>query len=284
MKIKFVPYILIASFAFLFLLNLFYPRKIDEPFVPLILSITTFLFSIFVSFSISDRHKRLEELRENDSIERSQLTLLHYHAQVFGKDFQQKMDNAIDNYLMAILDHKIWDFHKTENYVKEIHAVIISVKPTNDIQKTTYGALLARFSDLLTARRKTIGIIPERLSKFEWFVATVLPLLILASIVLIETNSLVISIISSLLGIMIVHIMLFLFMLDNFSWKEEQRIFEPYQKTFEDIEKLRYYPEILMREKRVKNYKGKKYRVGIFPNSYPNMSGKEIKIIDETKK
>jgi hypothetical protein len=83
---------------------------------------------------------------------------------------------------------------------------------------------------------------------------------------------------------MIVHIMLFLFMLDNFSWKEEQRIFEPYQKTFEDIEKLRYYPEILMREKRVKNYKGKKYRVGIFPNSYPNMSGKEIKIIDETKK
>ena len=64
----------------------------------------------------------------------------------------------------------------------------------------------------------------------------------------------------------------------DLGWKKEVRIFAPYQKTFEAIGNMRYFPESLMGNKKVKKIAGDKYRVGHFPNPYPNFEGKDIKV------
>ncbi|MEK6909196.1 MAG: hypothetical protein AABX23_04050 [Nanoarchaeota archaeon] len=281
MRANKITIILIIAFICLLALNVFYPRKIESTFLTVLISIATFLFGIFISFSISDRHGRINELRNNDSLERGYLILMHKYAGTFGKKYQTEMAEAIDQYLISTLDYEIKDFHKNEKFVDAIYNKIESAKVTNDQQREIYSEFLDCFSSLIEARRKTIALITDRLSRFEWLVATFLPFIILLSTILTETNSLIVAIISSILSVMILNITLFLYTLDSLSWKEERRIFEPYQQTFEAIGRLRYYPEILIKHKRVKMHKNKIYRLGIFPNKYPDLSGKTIRTIDD---
>ena len=213
-------------------------------------------------------------------MERGYLILIYKYAGAFGKQYQIEMAEIIDQYLISTLDYAIRDFHKNEPFVDAIYAKIQSVKVINEKQKEVYSEFLDCFSSLIEARRKTIALIADRLSRFEWLVAIFLPFIILLSTILTETSSIIVAVISSVLSVMILNITLFLYLLDNLSWKEERRIFEPYQQTFEAIGKLRYYPEILILEKRVKMYKDKTYRLGVFPHKYPDLSGKTIKIIE----
>ena len=285
MRANKITVILIAAFVGILLLNVFYPKKIESTFLTVIISIATFLFGIFISFSIADRHGRINELRSNDSLERGYLILLHKYAGVFGKNYQNRMAELIDHYLMSTLDYEIQDFHKNEPFLDKIYDHIIGAPITNDKQKIVYSEFLDCFSIIVESRRKTIALITDRLSRFEWLVAVFLPFIILLSAILTETHSLIVAIISSILSVMILNITLFLYTLDNLSWKEEKRIFEPYQQTFEAIGKHRYYSESLILQKRVKIHKGKTYRVGRFGNKpYPDFSNKKIEVIDETKK
>ena len=280
MRANKVTILLIIAFVGILVLNIFYPKKIESTFLTVLISIATFLFGIFISFSISDRHGRINELRSNDSLERGYLILIYKYAGAFGKQYQIEMAEIIDQYLISTLDYEIRDFHKNEPFVDAIYAKIQSVKVINEKQKEVYSEFLDCFSSLIEARRKTIALIADRLSRFEWLVAIFLPFIILLSTILTETSSIIVAVISSVLSVMILNITLFLYLLDNLSWKEERRIFEPYQQTFEAIGKLRYYPEILILEKRVKMYKDKTYRLGVFPHKYPDLSGKTIKIIE----
>lgn len=242
------------------------------------LSVATFLFGILIAFSISDRHNRLEQIRENDSNERAQLVLIYGLSKQLGNSISKKLQKIIDNYIQKTLDYTIWDYHKTEPQFQKI-IDFISPFSRKRSQTVLIDNMMGILKELSTARRKTIALIDDRLTKVEWTIFSLLSSIIILTLLFISIKSWVVIFIVSALSISLILILLLLRSLDDLSWKEEERIFEPYQEALESIGVMRYYPEDLIVQKKVKNHSKYEYRIGIFPKPYPNLSGKKIKII-----
>jgi len=267
------------SFILVILLVIFLRVDRNVEFIGTILGVSTFLFGIFLAFSLSDRHNRIDQIRENDSGERSQMIFLFDTSKIFGKVFQKRLQNAIDKYIMATLDYKIWDYEKTEKEYKKVVEVALSAKLRDKKDASFFSYFIEATNNLGMARKHTIGLISDRLSVFEWTTFFLFSVVIVGSLVLLNLGTIVSIIIIAIISFSIILLLSFLYDLDNLSWKEEIRIFEPYAKTFESIGLLRYYPEALIKQRRVNLHKGKKCRIGVFPHPYPNLKGKKIKLI-----
>ncbi|MCX6807437.1 MAG: hypothetical protein NTZ80_01330 [Patescibacteria group bacterium] len=276
----------IGSLALLSLIvliaSLFHVKEINSLYTA-ILGVATFLMGIFIAFSISDRHSRIDELRRNDSVERSKLILLYNFSKYFGEKKHKAIQNVTDEYLMATLDYSVWDYNETEPNFRKIVDEVCQIKPKNGHQSVLFDNMLSILDSLTTARRETIGIIQDRLSKFEWGIFFFLSIVIVISLLFINSGSFMSVLIISILSLTIFLILNLLYTLDNLSWKVEVRIFEPYQQAFEAMDLMRYYSEDTIAGKMVKNHLKHDYRMGIFPGVYPDLSGKQIKIIRRRK-
>ncbi len=282
-NMKFFSIALFVAFLISLVIIIFFSVNEINIFYTTILGVSSFLLGIFIAFSISDRHKRIDELRENDSIERAELISLHNFAETFGKEKLKEIKNSIDEYLMATMDYIIWDYYRTEPDFKKIVNAVGSIEPKNDKQIQVFSKMLDIINTIAIARNKTIGILQDRLSKFEWSIFILLSTLIIVPLLFINMGSILSK---TMVGILLLSIFLmlnFLNSLDNLSWKEESRIFEPYQQTFEAIGLMRYYPDALIVQKRAKNYSKYSYRMGVSPRPYPDISGRKIEIIQKQK-
>jgi len=252
----------------------------DAGFGSTIFSITTFLFGIYASFTISDRHHRIDQIREMDSQERSSMQSIYDFSKIFGNGFQKKISNAIENYLIDTFDYKIWDFKNTGKSFSKISELILSVKPKKSVvQSETFRRLLENLDQMGNAREQTIALIDDRLSKLDWIIFVVLSGIIVTSTALINYGSVFSAIVLILLDFVIILVLIFMWNLDDLSWRNEVRIFEPYQRAFESIGKMRYYPEQMIMNKDVKLHRDKTYRMASYPKPYPDFTGKKIKII-----
>jgi hypothetical protein len=262
-----------------------YPFDTENTFVSVALSVSTFLFGIFVGFSISDRHNRMEKIRMNDSSERSNLVSIFHLSKSFSLKNHSKILKYLDLYLMSILDHTIWDFYKTENDFNKIAGVVDEWKfdGKNSKKVTCYRELIKRIADIRLVRGETAEVINDRISKFEWAIFLFLGTVILASLLLLNTGNMVSISLILALSAAVIFLTYFLYSLDSLSWKAESRIFEPYAETFESMGLTRYYPESLIKEGRVRNYRKVKSRIGVFKNPYPDFSGKKIISLEATK-
>jgi len=189
------------------------PLNKNETLAGASLSISTFLFGVFIAFSISDRHNRINSIRENDSIERAGLESLYSMSMVFGN--QRRVAEKIDNYLMAVLDYVIWDYNKTGKEFKELVETATSVKVKNRIQAETYNSQEFTISSILTARKQTTGLIDERLSKLEWLVLFVLGGVIVFSLLLVGTTTVQTISVVLLITFTIMVLLAALYTLDN---------------------------------------------------------------------
>jgi hypothetical protein len=266
--------IIITSFFLIF-----YKSDIENSFLETMLGLITFLFSIFIAFSISDRHARLGHIIESDSIEQSQLVGISHYSKIFGKEYAKKIKNAIEKYIIATLDYKIEDYFNTEESFTKIVDTVSEVKIVGEKQKATYSSILSMLNSAGDARTKTITVLGDRLSKFEWFIYTILSASIIIILILLNPLTLTSIFMSVILGGTMLLLLYFLYQLDSLKWNYEWKIVEPYQKTLESLGLLRYYPEELIADKYIKNHLGKNYRLAIYPKPYPDMTGKKITII-----
>lgn len=270
-----IPYLLIIG-----LIYLIFIKGVNQEFTLMatILGVVTFLFGTFLALSLSDRRERIDKIRENDSIERSQLITLAYSSEIFGKNFKKNIVKAIDEYLIATLDYDIWDYYKTEPHFQDIFNKILRAPLNTKKQASFFSSLIFMGNTLGKARRQTIGLIEDRLSKSEWVMFLSLSSVLIATMILINTGSIVSLLIILILSFTVIILLRFLYSLDSLRWKENIRIFEPYEKTFEAIGLIRYYPESLIMEKRINKFV-KPYRIAHYPHPYPNFKDKKIKII-----
>lgn len=274
--------ILIAVIAII-IAKVFNPFHVDQGVIDAILIVATFFFGIFISFAISDREKRLDSIRENDSEERTSLTSLFHFSRNFGRETESRIKNGIDKYLMATLDYEIWDYDKTEKEFHELFADVTSIKPGDEREKLMCDKMYDLLIKIDSSRKQTISLIGERLSKTEWFTFALLSLVIIIPILLISTETVLSTIICIVLSFSVVLILALLRKLDSLEWKEEERIFEPYEKTFESIGLMRYYPNDIIRSGKVRMHKNHDFRLASYPNAYPDMSGKLIRIVKKQK-
>ena len=242
------------------------------------LSVATFLFGVFLAFTISDRHARINKIRESDSVERSAITEIVYLSGIISKGLQKRISDLFDKYLQATLDYMINDYEKTEKELNDVAKQIAAIEAEGVKKDGAFKQILRELSALTTARESTITIIDDKLEFSEWLNFIILSTIVMVSTRFIYTGTLVSAVLLIALNLLVLLFLVFLYDLDKLTYKEEIRIFEPYERTFELIGKLRYYPKDLIKSKRVVPPK-EAYRIGMPVKLYPDMRGKKIKII-----
>jgi hypothetical protein len=272
-KVLFVFVIII----FLFILATFFPFGESKDYTSIVLTISTFLFGIFMAFSINDRKDRVDRIRQYDSEERAALESIFILSIVYGKEIRNKIADSIDNYLVALFDYTIWDYRNTEKEFNQLAEMVISLD-SEEKKTSILDNMLDELTKLRQARAHTITLISDRLSFFEWAVVSLLSIIIIIACLVVNIGTFFSIIVTTSLNLLIILLITFLHELDSLGWKEEVRIFEPYQRTFDAIGKLRYYPEDLVQQKRVKIPKGITYRFAIYSAS-SNLSDKKIEIL-----
>ena len=240
--------------------------------------VASFLFGIIAAFTISDRHGRIENILKNGSLERSQLVVLLEVAKVFPRTFQSKLSARIDNYLMSEMDYPRRDFDRTNAPFSEIMGAVIDLKPEGDREAVAYSRLLSDVSSIEQSRKHTETLFGDTMSLREWVVLYFLSAVVLMSLVLIEPGSLVVLVIIGGLAVTMFYVLSIIHDFDSLDWRVEDKIIEPFQKTFEELGFDRYYSHGMISDHRITGYKNiSQYRVGILTD-YDDTSTRQIQL------
>jgi len=138
--------------------------------------------------------------------------------------------------------------------------------------------------DLLTGsireRKRVETLIQEPMIGFEWVSIITLFLVILFCIFYLNTGDAISIAISILLSTAAVILMFVLRDLNDLSWKERCWVWQPLETLFRELNLLPYYPKSALDLGRVKPEKGQKIRIAEYPNPYPDMIGKTVRIVE----
>lgn len=244
-----------------------------------LLAATSFIFGIFIAFSITTSQTKLNKINETLKEEEGIYLYIYKTSEVFGSRVKKEVQKLIDQYLIDQVDYLLPDFKYSNKSFLKLFEYINNLKPVNKREEVAYENLTAVMVDSVRNRKLVETLTQETLSKFEWLSIISLLSVILILIFSINDRS-VISIISSiLLSTSAVVLVAILRDLDNLRWKEQSWIWEPLEQLFNELELLPYYPKDLINQGRVKLDRGHKIRLVDYQNKYPDMTGKKIEII-----
>lgn len=271
---------LLAGLGLFVLAAIFIDINVEKTIFTGLISVSTFLFSAVTISAINDRQKRMASIRDQNSIARSMLIQLYFISSVWGTKQQEEMKKLIDQYLISIFMYRVEDQQLTDPYFAKLYETALKLDIKEPRNASAYGSLNVVFNQLIKARQDLLALIQDSLSHIELLISAFLGGIIISSLLVLNTGSLVsILIVSSLAGA-VIFLLNLAFSLDNLDYRYEQRIVEPYQKTFEELGLLRYYPHEFIEDKRVSLVPNDKpYRVGTFNKPYPDTEGFTIKTI-----
>ncbi|MBI5880599.1 hypothetical protein HZB90_00540 [archaeon] len=262
------------------ILAIFFPGRSLSDSVRTLLSVSSFLFGIFVAFSISDRHSRLKEirtqLREGDAL----IFDIYKHSAVFGKKTQDMCRFLLDDWVIATIDYKLEDFHKARGKFIAVYDFVLSLKPSNNKQNIAYGKMLDIIKDMNKENKRMRYLVTDRISLSEWGSILALSGIILFCLFYINSGSLSSMVLTVLLSVTLTLLVLVLRDLDDLYWKEQKWIWDPLTDLFHELDLLPYFPDDVFIRRRIRLKPGLKYRVGRYAHPYPDMTDKTIEIVN----
>ena len=269
----------IILFGIIFiLLGIFVPGKGMSDFMIALLSVSSFLFGIFMAFSIADRHQRLKDIR--GLLRRGDASITHMYnlCAVFGKKKQKEFQTLLDRWIIAQLDYYLRDYKRSEPEFFKLYDFLIKLKPKTGVQNEGYETISDSLKELNTRNKVIRYLSRDRMSNAEWGSILLLGGIILFSLFYINANTFGSIALIVLLGIALVILILLLRDLDALYWKEQHWVWDPITDLFRQIDLLPYFPDEVIDRQRIKIKKGLKYRVAHYPHPYPDTSGKTIEI------
>ena len=260
------------------LLGVFLPGKGMDDLVLALLSVSSFLFGIFVAFSIADRHSRQKEMRETMRVSDAYVINLYHLSKVMSKDVQKKIHKHLDEWLVATMDYFLKDHHKSDPLFSKLYMYILSIKPKKGKQSLVYEEMIPLLFSQVESNKRVRYLSQDKITVAEWSSILILTGIILFCLFYINTNSIFSIFLVTLLATTLVTILLVLRDLDALYWKEQKWIWDPVSALFQEIGSLPYFPQDVIDNKRIKLKKGLKYRGATYPKPYPDLTGKKVKI------
>tara|TARA_Y100000310_G_C20680025_1_gene815367 strand:+ start:524 stop:1372 length:849 start_codon:yes stop_codon:yes gene_type:complete len=260
------------------LLAYFLPGRGMDDLVLALLSVSSFLFGIFVAFSISDRHSRQKEMRETLKMSDANILNLYQLSKVMNKNIHKKIQKLIDNWLTSTLDYFLKDHHKTDKNFHKLYLYVLNIKPETKKQSLIYGEMISHLTLQTESNKRVRYLAQDKITVAEWTSILILAGIILFSLFYINTNTIFSILLVTLLSTTLVTILLVLRDLDALYWKEQKWIWDPLTSLFKEIDLLPYFPQEVINNGRVKIKKGLKYRSATYPKPYPDLRGKKVKI------
>ncbi len=129
-------------------------------------------------------------------------------------------------------------------------------------------------------RKQVEALVRRSMLRFEWAILLTLLAVILFCLFSLNNGTAVSIITTTLLSSAAITLVFVLKDLDSLRWKEEYGIWDPLGDLFLELDLLPYYPKTVLDTGRTRLKKGQKVRIAEYPNPYPDITGKKIKIIE----
>lgn len=272
--------LLIALIIF-FLIAYFVPGRGKDEFITLLLSITSFMFAIFLAFSTANRHSRLTSIRERLRNGDALILSIYNLSKIFGKKISDKCRKIIDDDLIIQIDYELVDYDKSTSKFLELYTFISKIKAKVKSQSFAKDHMLYNIDDYMKNRKEITYRVRDKMYSFEWISLITLCGIILFCLFYVNNGSIISIITIPLLSTCLVLLLFVLKELNNLSWQEKEWVWFPLADLFKELGLLPYFPEDIflsgmIKPKELKHIK--KYRYAHYPNT-PSPKGKVVKII-----
>lgn len=157
------------------------------------ITITTFFFSIFVSFFITRQGARYTKLRETISTYDGKMSGVYRVAENISHDTQEKIGQVIKAHYQKILETKAWDYHFTHksSTIKDIHNILeanVGEQKLEALRNQAVGRILTNLGDCQVLRKNMVMLYQEKIPQFQWALIFIFLLILLATISVIPST------------------------------------------------------------------------------------------------
>ncbi len=241
---------------------------------------TTFLFGIFLAFSIADSRSRFNKITTALELNRAVYLNLYQFSGILGSKTQKEVQKLIDNLLIDTLDYFLVDYkHSSKSFLK-LFKYVINLKPEAKNEQSAHLSMVKILIETTKSRKQVEALVRRSMLKFEWVILFTLLTIILFCLFSLNNGTLISTITTTLLSTAAITLVFVLRDLDNLRWKEEYGIWDPIGDLFRELDLLPYYPKTVLDIGRIRLKKGQKVRIAEYPNPYPDMTGKKVKTVE----
>lgn len=213
--------------------------------IELVLTVSTFLFAIIYGFFITREFARYNFIEENLAVEDAKFLSIYRTAQVWGREFQERVGNLIDEYYIDVLDYPVDAYYKgTADKLEKLYDLFS--EPQDQLGQNAdeaYGPIISMLADIEEMRNRSSIRAGQKMTYGHWTVLLILAGIIISSLFFLKIPLLYSQFVTVLLSTMTVLLLLILRDVANLRLGGIMIAAESVQEIFEAMGKLRYYGE-----------------------------------------
>lgn len=219
-KETFTQFVLLSIFVIFSYLYFKLPvtlPQIDKVYI----TITTFFFSIFTGFFISQQMSRYSKIRETISNFDGKMSSTYRSTENISKEIQKSIGKIITEHYKKMMKTGQWNYHLTHksNTIASIHKVLEdSVGNTNlkTLRSGAVGVIVNNLAGCEVDRKNMVMLYQERIPPFQWFVISFFICVLILAVSAIPSEGLLFeSVLKSAFGVSIFSIASILHHLDE---------------------------------------------------------------------
>jgi hypothetical protein len=242
-----------------------------------LISVASFLFGVFIAFSASDNHAKVNRINECLKTDEAWLLSIYQLASIYDQETKKRIQSLIDAYLISQIDYFLEDFNQTYPAFKSLYDYCQQLEFNHKKQEIAYSKIIDCLNNIQNNRKKVEILVKQKMLKIEWVALLTLLGLILILVFYFNNGSPLSILLTALLSSAAILLVMVLRELDNLHWKESSMIWEPLNDTFKALDLLPYYPKNVLISRRTRPSRNSVIRIADYPNKYPDMTGKTVK-------
>jgi Na+/melibiose symporter-like transporter len=278
---------LLLTLLFFLIISFIFRGQGETDFADKILSVTSFIFGITLAFSISNRYSRLSSIREKLRKQDAKLLEIYYLSKKFNKNLREKIKEKIDSFLIVQLDYNLVDYNKeVPEKTKEFFFFLEKLKLSGEEDRVRKD-ILKILEEIIEINKEISYQVENDMAPYEWIVlSTLAAILFFVLIYFYNTNTLISIVIIAFLNTALCLMLFILNDLDSLRWQERNWIWKPLANLFVELDLFPYFHEEVFSSNRISFKDVKKWdkinniRIAYFPNPYPDMNGKKVKLVN----
>ncbi len=159
--------------------------QIDKIYI----TITTFFFSIFTGFFISQQMSRYSKIRETISNFDGKMSSIYRTSENISKEIQKEIGKIITKHYKTMIKTGEWNYHLNHksNTISSLYSLLekqVADTELSDLRSHALSSIISSLSNCEVDRKNMVTLYQERIPQFQWFViyffATVLVLAVSA--------------------------------------------------------------------------------------------------------
>ena len=185
------------------------------------ITITTFFFSIFTGFFISQQMSRYSKIRETISNFDGKMSSIYRTSENISAELHKEIAAVISKHYKTMIKAEEWNYHLSHksNTISGIHTLLeenIGDAKMKDLRSHALSSVLSSLSNCEVDRKNMVMLYQERIPQFQWFVIIFFAFILILAVSAIPSEGQIFeSILKSAFGVSIFSIASILHHLDH---------------------------------------------------------------------